>query len=112
MKERLGATPLMVDFGQVAEFLIVQSLLLKAGSHACSQERRVERLGQVVLGSEFNAADDTLELRQGGNHQNRNITRSRIRLEPLQDFVAVDLGHHDIEENEIEASLGDQGEGL
>src|SRR5688572_8585054 len=49
MKERLGATPLTVNFGEVAEFLIVQSLLLKAGSHACSQECWVERLGQVIL---------------------------------------------------------------
>src|SRR5262249_31867767 len=82
--------------------LIVQSLALQAGSYAGAQQRRIERLGQIVLGTQLNAADNAVDLVDSGNHDDRDVPQALVRLHCRQHLVAVHLRHHDVEQDEIE----------
>ena len=53
-----------------------------------------EGLGDVVVGTEVEAADDVFFLAEGSEHKNRHI--EVFAAEGLADFEAVEAGEHDI----------------
>src|SRR5438132_896593 len=53
-----------------------------------------------------------LELVEGGNHQHGDLLRRRVRAQALANLETADLGHHDIEENEIGLPVLDLAQGL
>ena len=90
------------------EQLVVEALLLEAGADAGSQEDRVERLRQVVRRAQLDAADDALQLVHGRDHDHGDGPQPVVGLELLQHLVAVDLRHHDVQQNEVERARSQQ----
>ena len=81
---------------------IVQLLALQAGPYAGAQQGRVEGLGQVILGPQLDAAYDTVDFVDGGNHDDGDVPQALARLHRGQHLVAVHVRHHDVEQHEIE----------
>ena len=77
-----------------------------------AEDHGIERLREVVVGPDLDAADDALGLVDGGDHDHRDVTRIRRRLEPLEDRDAVELGHDDVEEHDVDRLVGEQLERL
>jgi hypothetical protein len=67
-----------------------------------AQQDRVERLGQVVLGARLDAADHAVGLLQARDHDHRDGVQALVRLEPLEHLEAVEIGHHQIEQDQVE----------
>ena len=61
-----------------------------------------ERLGDEVGRAEAERADGGLLGRHRGDHQDRQVLEARIGLDPLQELQPVHLGHHDVEQQQIE----------
>ena len=76
------------------------------------EDHGVERLREVVVGPRLDAADDALDLVDGGDHDHRHVTPAGCRLEPLEDRDPVELGHDDVEEHDVDRPLGEQLERL
>lgn len=87
---------------------IPQPLLFEAGADARAQLGRIEGFGQVILGAGVEAAHDARRLVQRRDHDHRESGGPRRRLDPLQDLVAVDLGHHQVEQDQVERALRQQ----
>jgi len=68
---------------------------------------RAERLGQIVIGTDFEPDDTVGLLTLGGQHQHRHI---RIRSYPAQHFKTIEIGQHDIEDDRVGLVAGDGGE--
>ena len=103
----LGDAPLqrlvpLRQLAAMARLLVVQALLLQAGADPRLQEHRVERLGQVVLGAELDAAHHAVHLVQRRDHEDRDVAQRGIGLEPLEHGIAVQVRHHDVEQHEVD----------
>ena len=97
-----GCIHLLPQPRQACPHLIAQSLLFQAGADTGAKQRRIERLRQVVLGTELDAADDAFNLAERRNHDHGNVAQlGARRLHALQYLVPVHVGHHDVEENEV-----------
>ena len=59
----------------------------------------VHGFGDIVDRAHVQTLDDVILLISRGDHQNRNITQVRIRLEPPASLKAVDARHHDVEQD-------------
>jgi hypothetical protein len=89
-----------VQLGQlpaVTRVLVVQALLLQAGADPRVQQHGVERLAEVILGAELDAADHALHVVQRRDHQDRDVAQRGLGLQPLEHGVTVEVGHHDVE---------------
>ncbi len=63
---------------------------------------RVERLDQVVVGAGAQAADLLLDLALGGEHDDRDVAGGALLGPDLgRDLVAVELGQHDVEQDQV-----------
>ena len=80
---------------------LVQHPPAEAGADPRPKEDGVEWLREVVLGSELDAPHDAGEVVEGGDHDHRNLAQHRIRLHLLERAHAVELGHHDVEQNDV-----------
>ena len=67
--------------------------------HAGDEFFVVERLGDVVAGPEFESLDDVLGVVQSREENHRDILVRRVRLEPFQHLVSVQIGHHDVQQD-------------
>ena len=93
---------LELDPLQVAALALAPALALQAGADPGAQQDRVERLGQVVLGARLDAADHAVGLLQARDHDHRDGVQALVRLEPLEHLEAVEIGHHQIEQDQVE----------
>src|SRR5262249_8701781 len=112
VQQLVGAALLPLDLFQVAGLAIAEAFLLQAGSDAGSQQHRVERPRQVVIGTHLDAADDTVHLVQGRDHDHRQMAKFRVGLELLQDLQAVGFRHDDVEQDQVEGLGAEQLQGL
>ncbi len=78
----------------------------EVGLYPGQQLSHPERLGDEVGGAEAERANRGLFGRHGGDHENRQILETGIGLDPLQQLEAVHLGHHDVEQKQIELFRG------
>ena len=63
---------------------------------------RVERLDEVVVGAGPQPADLLLDLALGGEHDDRDVGGAALLAADLgRDLVAVELGQHDVEQDEV-----------
>ena len=69
------------------------------------RQHRVERLRQVVVRADLDAADDALELVDGRDHDHRQVLQLGIGLEPLEHGDAVELWHDDVEQDDVRRLL-------
>src|SRR5262245_3745184 len=82
------------------------SALCRADPRA--QDRRIERLWQIVVGAELDALRNLVGVRVGADHDDRNISLIWIALDDFENLVPVQIRHHQIEEDETELFLFDQ----
>ena len=61
-------------------------------------------LQQVVLGPEADALEDGLGVLVGGHHHDRDGPQGSLGSDVAQQLDAVDVGHHDVGEDEVEVS--------
>ena len=62
----------------------------------------MERLDEVVVGAGAQAADLLLHLALGGEHDDRDVGRAALLAPDLgRDLVAIELGQHDVEEDQV-----------
>ena len=66
------------------------------------QKNGIEWLGEIVLGTGFDAAHYAVDLVERGNYDNRNVAGLLGRLQSAQYFVATHFRHDEIEQNKIE----------
>ncbi len=92
--------------------LVAQALLLEARADARVQQHRVDRLRQVVLGAHLDAVDDAVELVERRRHDHRDLAEVRVVLQLREHLVAVELGHQDVEQQQVEALRPQQVERL
>jgi hypothetical protein len=85
----------------VARLLVVQPLLLQAGADARLQQDGIERLAQVILGAELDAAHHAVHVIERGDHEHGHRSQRGITLELLQHGVPVEVGHHHVEQHEV-----------
>ncbi|MNR07380.1 hypothetical protein D3C85_1234960 [compost metagenome] len=69
--------------------------------HAGEDDRRADRLGDVVHRAEVEALLLVGLLGLGGEKHHRDVRRGRIGLEQPADFVAIHLRHHDVEQDQV-----------
>ena len=69
--------------------------------HAREHDRRADRLGDVIRRAQRQAAPLVLDLRQGREEDDGNVTRRRFQLQATADLEAVDTRHLDIEQDQI-----------
>ena len=72
------------------------------GAHAGHQLARVEGLGQVIVGAQFQADDAVHVVGAGGQHEHRHVA---LLAQPAQDFEAVQPGQHDVQDYQVEAAV-------
>ena len=78
MQQLVGARTLPLDLGQVLGLPVVQALALERGADARPEQHRVERLRQIVLGAELDAADHAVQLRDRRDHDHRHVAQHRV----------------------------------
>ena len=61
----------------------------------------VERLGDVVAGPQLEAFDDVFGVVERREEDHRNVLRGGVGLEVLDHFVTVQIGHHDVEQDQV-----------
>ena len=91
---------------------VVEALLLEARADPGPQERRVEGLRQVVRRAQLDAADHAVELVHRRDHDHRDRPEPVVGLQPLQHLVAVQLRHHDVQQEEVERARPEKLERL
>jgi hypothetical protein len=73
----------------------------------------VERLDEVVVGAGAKATDLLLHLALRGEHDDRDVAGVALFLADLRrDLVAVELGQHDVEQDQGRRLLSPQPEAL
>ena len=99
---------------EVLELQVPQPLPGERARQPRLEDRRVERLRQVVGRPELDAADDALELVDAGDHDHGEVTERLVGLDAFERLVPVELRHHHVEEHDIEGRLrgGEGCEGL
>src|SRR5438477_9482273 len=73
---------------------------------------RREGLGHVVVGADLEAEDLVTLLDAAGDHDDGNGAGLGVLLEATADLPAVQLGHHDVEQDEVGARLVRLPDGL
>ena len=66
------------------------------------QFARVERLGQIIVGAQFEAHDAVHVLAPRGQHEHGNAA---LLPHALQDLETVHARQHDVEDDQVEAAL-------
>ena len=93
---------LQLDPFQIPALAIAPAFALQAGADPRAQQDGIERLRQIVLGARLDAADHAVGLLQTGDHDHRDVVQTLVGLEALEHLEAVQVGHHEIEQNQIE----------
>src|SRR6266496_612747 len=75
------------------------------GPDTRDQLPRGERLGHVVVGSHLEAQDFVAFVHTTRHHDHRQVAGLGILLEPAADFPAVELGNHDVEQDDFGLGL-------
>ena len=69
------------------------------------QRLLVDRLGQIFVGPGIKPFDYVARFGLGRHQNDRRERQRRVRLDPPADFDAVELRHHDVEQNEVRPML-------
>jgi hypothetical protein len=87
--------------GGLRPHLIVQLLEAQDRLHARHQCHLVDRLGQIFVGSRFQTGDHIRAGRLGGDEDDGHERQVCIGFEPPAHFHAVELRHHDVQQDEV-----------
>ena len=86
----------------MALLLVVEPFLLQACAHPRLQQHGVEGLAEVIVGAELDAPHHAVHLVQRGDHEHGDVAPRGIALDPLEHGIAVQVRHHDVEEDEVD----------
>ncbi len=111
MQQAIGPLPLALDLAPIGDLEVVPALLLQARPDPRLEQHRIEGLGQVVLGAELDAAEHAVELVEGRDHDHRQVAKRGVGLDLPEHAIAVELRHHDVEQDEIDRLLGQHPQG-
>ena len=81
--------------------VVVESLLVDQRSHSRDQFDAIVGFGEEVVGSCFDAADAAVSVVEGGDKDDGDEARFLVVFKAVADFEAVQLRHHDIEQDEV-----------
>jgi hypothetical protein len=99
------------DLAQILLFIVTQPLLLDAGREAGFQQGKLEILGQKILCPQLDGLDHAVHfLVQRRDDDDRQVAGTGGGLEGLQHLEAIHLGHHDIEQHQVERGACEQGQ--
>ena len=101
-RELLG---LLLQLRRLQLHRIVKFLDAEQRAHAGDQRCLLERLGEIVVAAGLEAMDDVARVGFGGHEDDRDEAKRCIPLELLQHRDAVELRHHDVEQDEIGLEL-------
>mmetsp|Transcript_10445 Transcript_10445/g.42618 ORF Transcript_10445/g.42618 Transcript_10445/m.42618 type:complete len:696 (-) Transcript_10445:2300-4387(-) len=76
------------------------------GLDAGLQLARLEGLGEVVVGTQFQAEDAIHGLAARRQHQHRLMAPARVAAQPAAEVQAVAVGQHQVQHDQFEAALG------
>ncbi|MNE63330.1 hypothetical protein D3C80_1586740 [compost metagenome] len=82
------------------------------GLQACNQLAWRKRLGDVVIGADFQALDLVVFLAFGGEHDDRDIPGQLIALEAASQFDTGRARQHPVEEDQVRLAIDDDCMGL
>jgi hypothetical protein len=85
---------------------IGHALELQLGLHARQHHRRADRLGDVVHPADLEAGRLRFDIGLGRQEQHRDVGGARVLLEAAADLVAVHLGHHHVEQDDVGRRIG------
>lgn len=86
--------------------LVLQSFDPHCSTDAGDELGRLERLLEVVVGSGTQAGDHLIGFRSAGGEHDRDVAQVLVLLQSQQDFVTVQAGHFDVEEDGMGFDLG------
>ena len=78
------------------------------GLDAGQQFTRFKGLGQVVVGTEFQADDAVHRLAARGEHEQRQASRAWLAAQFTREIQAVAIGQHQVQQQGVEAGLTKQ----
>ena len=84
---------------------VVKFLDAQQRSHARHQRGLLERLGQIVVTAGLETIDDVARVGLGRDQDDGHETKRCVLLELLEHRDAVELRHHDVEQDEIGLEL-------
>ena len=85
--------------------LVGQQLQPDQALHARHQLQVVDRLGQEIVGAGLEAADAVGNLVERGDHDDWDVRGRRIAFQPPADLEAVHVGHHHVEQHDIDLAV-------
>src|SRR5262249_61728336 len=100
------------ELGGLAPVRSAEPLFFERGADSSSQQDRIEGFAEIVLRAGLDTAHDTVDLVEGRDHDDRDIAQGRIALHLAEDLKAIDLRHHQVEQDQIVARRADQFESL
>jgi hypothetical protein len=92
--------------------LVVQLLETEGGLDPRHQRHLVDRLGEIFVGAGLEPGHDVLGVGLGGAQDDRHERQRGVGLELLADLDAVDLRHHDVEQDQVGEQLPGGGKRL
>ena len=71
-----------------------------------AQQRRIERLREVVLGARLDTAHDAVQLIDRRDHDHGDVAQAWVALDVLEHGEPVELRHQDVEQNHVRQGVG------
>ena len=87
---------------------IAQMLLFERGTDPRPQQRRVDRLGEVVLGAKLDTAHHARHFVRCRDHNDGQRFKPALIAQCFQDLYAADVRHHQVQQDEVKLPLCDQ----
>src|SRR5690349_16726299 len=81
---------------------VTQTVLLEKNLDLADQVGTTERLRDVVVRAQRQTLLDVVLRRLGRQEDHRDVRGALLALDDLEDLEAVDLGHHDVENHQVE----------
>jgi hypothetical protein len=89
-----------------------RSECLRSAAPIRTQDRRIKRLRQIVVGAELDTLRNLVGVGVGADHDDRDISLVRIAPDHFENLVPVQIWHHQIEQDEAEFLLLDERDRL
>ncbi len=91
--------------------LVLELLDAEGGAGAGEEFGLFDGLGEVIMAADLESADLVLHFKFGGEEKDGDVAGVLVGLEAAADFEAVHLGHHDVQNDDIDGLFGEEFEG-
>jgi len=101
----------LLQFDQPQPIEIAQAFPIKRGGDPGGEKHRIYGLREEILGAQFNAAHNRIQLVESGRDDYWNMVAGRVLLDFVQHVVSAHPRHIDVEDDEVKFALPQQIEG-